>query len=77
MAAHVGPGIGEDENTGFYVLFMQTWQRLMWVRRSPAFSVVGTGFLEMRRFWISTFSSGCNMRIWRKDDNDALGSYAV
>lgn len=30
---------------GVYVLFMHTWQRLMCVRRFPAFSVVGTGFL--------------------------------
>lgn len=33
-------------NSGVYVLFMHTWQRLMCVRRLPAFNVVGTGFLE-------------------------------
>lgn len=42
------------KNSEVYVLLMHTWQRLTWVRRFPAFNVVGTGFLEMRRFRIST-----------------------
>lgn len=30
-----------------YILFMHTWQRLMCVRRLPALSVVGTGFVNI------------------------------
>ena len=38
----------EDSGVWVYVLFMHTWQRLMCVRRLPAFSVCGTGFLESK-----------------------------